>query len=98
MLESAASGMNFMWIEIVIALGRLELVAGLPKLTDWTALPSAPERRPRAQHPPQRWAHGFLLGTGALASGVSPVEWYPEDPEAVLTRINPEPDSELPAH
>lgn len=68
-LESAASGMNFMWIEIVNALGRLKLVDGIPQLTDWTGVPDTPIPLPHQEHVPTRWAHGFMSGTGTLSFG-----------------------------
>ena len=79
LLENAASGLNFMWVEIAIAFGRVNVVDGLLHLPDRTGSGSVVERRPPTSVGPARWAHSVINADGVEIH-------YPSDPSDELDR------------
>jgi hypothetical protein len=65
-LENAATGMSFMWIEIISALNRLKLdKEGRVILPDRTGTPKTIEKPPQNRVMQQRWGRGsFSLNLG----------------------------------
>lgn len=79
LLENAASGLNFMWVEIALSLGRVSFVDGFLQPPDRTGSGHAVEQRPLTPIGPARWAHSVINGDGEEVH-------YPSNPNEELDR------------
>ena len=78
----AASGMEFMWVEILVAFGRLKLDdEGRVVFPDRTGTPERIEKRPWNPSLRQRWGHVFMSSTVTLTATAEVVRPDP-DPES----------------